>query len=199
MNRYIDKIIDYHLNKRFITRIIFLFISSGIILISSSLFGQIFEEFLKNEYSIQIPDSKYYGIVLIIIGLILLFLDIKYVFLPSMFHTQKTTKIISLGNNRFQFIFEKKMRCTPSLTFIKPSYQENKFILTKWNENGFIIEFEKDKFIEEIDFKASSWNGLNFRQRCYIWIINLFRKEKLKRNDYANDFTKRQFDNLNLS
>ena len=60
MNRYIDKIIDYHLNKRFITRIIFLFISSGIILVSSSLFGQIFEEFLKNEYSIQIPDSKYY-------------------------------------------------------------------------------------------------------------------------------------------
>jgi hypothetical protein len=157
------------------------------------------KNFLKNEYNIQIPDLKYYGITLIVIGLILLFIDIKYNFLPSMFHTQKTTKIISLGNNRFQFIFEKKMRCTPSLMFIKPTYDENKFILTKWNENGFIIEFEKDKFILEIDFMADAWKGLNLRQKIYINIINFFRKEKLKQHDYSYAFTKRQFDKLNHS
>jgi hypothetical protein len=38
-----------------------------------------------------------------------------------------------------------------------------------------------------------------FQTKMLFWIINLFRKEKLKRDDYANDFTKRQFDNLNLS
>jgi hypothetical protein len=199
MKEIINKLIDYHLNKRLIDKTILIFIIAGIALISQSILDQIFEEWLKIEYGIQLPDLKFYGIGLILIGLLMLAIDIKYTFLPSMFHTQKTTKIISLGNNRFQFIFEKKMRCTPTICFIKPSYTENKFHILKWDNNGFIIEFEKNKPIEELDFWADAWDGLNYRQKLYLFLINLFRKKnnQLKKHEYSDGFANRQIQKLN--
>lgn len=199
MKEIIIKLIDYHLNKRLIDKIILIFIITGIALISQSILGQIFEEWLKIEYGIKLPDLKLYGIGLILIGLLMLAIDIKYTFLPSMFHTQKTTKIISLGNNKFQFIFEKKMRCTPTICFIKPLYQENKYNILKLDNNGFIIEFEKNKYIEEIDYCADSWDGLNYRQKVYLFLINLLRKKnnQLKKNEYSDSFANRQIQKLN--
>lgn len=193
------KIADYYLTKSLSDKMIFKLFTVGLILCTEGLVSILFQEWIKKEFNIELPNLTILGIVFIVSSIIWLSIKVKYQLLPSIHNTQKTTKIIYLGDNKYQFIFEKKMRCTPTLIFFSPKYSENNFKIYDWNENGFFIHFEDNKALTKIDFLADSWLGLNFRQKLYIKIINLFRKKdnKLSESNYADSFVYRQQKRIN--
>ena len=67
------------------------------------------------------------------------------------------------------------------------------------DEGGFIVKFEDGKRIEEIQFWADAWDGINFRQKTYLGILNIFRRSqnKLEKRHYENSFSQRKIDAIN--
>jgi hypothetical protein len=199
MNKILDKIVDYYISKTVKDKIVTLLISSGVVLIAQNLFGQLIEQWLFQKYGVTIPDLKLWGAFLIGIGIAVIILDIKFTLIPSVFATTKTTRIIFLGNMKYQFLFDKRMRCAPVICFSKPKYQDNKPSLTNVSNKGFIVEFEKEKLIEEIEFSADAWQGITFQQKIYLSIANFFRNKdnKFHKSEYQSSFVKRQIDRIN--
>ncbi len=101
MIRILEKIVDYYLSNTITNKIIFLLVSSGVVLITQSLFGQIFEQWLTKKYGLFIPDLKIWGIGLIGMELVALIVGIKFSLIPSVFATTKTTRIIYLEKARY--------------------------------------------------------------------------------------------------
>ncbi len=199
MIRLIEKIVDYYVSKTVTNKIILLLVSSGILFIGQSIFGQIVEKLLLDKFNIEAPNLEIWGVILIVFGLLILFIDIKYKLIPSVFATQKNTRIIFLGNGKYQFVFDNKMRVTPTVCFIKPNHKDNSYNISSWDENGFIVDFELDKTIDEIDFWADGWQGLSFIHRIILSIINLFRSKdnKIKKIEYESSYAKRQIHRIN--
>ncbi|MCP4325137.1 MAG: hypothetical protein GY787_25490 [Alteromonadales bacterium] len=199
MIRIIEKVIDYYLARTITNKIIFLFVSSGIFLVAQNIFGQLFEQWLNKEFGVVVPDLKFWGAGFIVIGLTMLAADIKFSLLPSIFATTKTTRIIYLGEGKYQFVFEKRLRTIPVICFEEPKHSDNAYSISSCSENGFIVQFEKGKKLSKIEFWADAWEGLNLQQKAYILLINIFRRkdQKLQPHEYASSFANRQIKKLN--
>lgn len=199
MIRIIEKLVDYYVGRSITNKIIMLFIGSGVFLIGQSIFGQLLEKYLLNEFDIEVHSLEVWGAGFIALGLLILIIDVKYKIIPSVFATTKNTRIIYLGQNKYQFVFDKKMRTIPSICFEKPKHKDNAFTISNWSEQGFIAQFERNKVLEEVQFWADAWQGLNFIQRGLLTFINLFRTKdnKIKSNDYASSYAERQIYKIN--
>lgn len=199
MIRIIEKLVDYYIGRSITNKIIMLFIGSGIFLVGQSVLGQILETYLLREFGVEVQSIELWGVGFIALGLFMLILDIKYKLVPSVFATVKNTRIIYLGNNKYQFVFDKKMRVVPTISFEKPGYNENKCIISNWSEKGFMVQFEENKTLDEIQFWADAWQGLSFIQRGLLTILNLFRRKdnKIKKTDYESSFSKIQIYKIN--
>jgi len=195
----INKIVDYFLTRSIKNQVIKLLMTSGVSLVGQSVIGILFEEWIEQNYGIKLPNFIYVGTALMLLGFIVLYHDIKYTLLPSMFNTVKSSRSIYLGHGRYQFVFDKKMRCAPSICVVKPDHKENKASVEKMDEGGFIVKFEDGKRIEEIQFWADAWDGINFRQKTYLGILNIFRRSqnKLEKRHYENSFSQRKIDAIN--
>lgn len=176
-----------------------LFIGTGVIFIGQGIFGQILEAYLLNEFNIKAPNLELWGSGFIVLGLFILILDVKYKLIPSVFATTKNTRIIYLGSQKYQFVFDKKMRVIPTISFEKPNYKENSCSISNWSESGFIVQFEKNRPIDEIQYWADAWKGLSLTQKALLATVNLFRKEdnKINANAYESSFTERQIHKIN--
>jgi hypothetical protein len=199
MMHIIDKIVDYYLTRSVKNQVIMLLMVGGFYLIAQSVLGLILEGWLKREYNIELPNFIYLGAALMALGLVILFYDIKYTLLPSMFNTVKSSRSIYLGNGKYQFVFDKRMRAAPAIAMVSPNYKINRGSIKKADENGFIVQFEKGKEIPEIQFWADAWEGLNFRQSIYLKIINLFRSKgnKIEKRKFEDSFSQRKIDAVN--
>ncbi len=193
MIHIIEKIVDHCLSRSIKNKVIIILISSGVGLIVQTIAGQIFEAWLIKTYQINLPDLKFWGLGLIFLGLMILYHDIKYSLIPSVFSNIKTSRSIYLGENKYQFVFDEKMRCAPTICFISPKHKENLFYLSNWDENGFIVQFENGKSVPYIDFWADAWEGLNYRQTFYLKLVNVFRKKenRIKNHKCEKDFAER--------
>lgn len=199
MIRIIEKVVDYYLSRSVKNQVILLLMGGGLYLIVQSVLGLVFEEWLKLEYGIEIPNVIYLGLILVTISLVIIYHDIKYSFLPSLFNTVKTSRCIYLGDKTYQFVFDKRMRCSPTICMLKPSPIENGLTVKKIDKNGFIVVFEQGKELSEIQFWADAWEGLNLRQRLYIKAINVFRsrENKIEKRVYENAYSQRKIDAIN--
>ena len=199
MKQIIEKVVDYYLTRNIKNRVILLLVGGGLYLVTQSIFGLVLNEWLKKEYGLEIPNFLYLGLILIFIGLVILIHEIKYSLVPSLFNTIKTTRAIYLGNNNYQFVFDKKMRCPPAICITKPNHKNNKIEVKHIDENGFFIQFQEGKLINEIQFWADAWDGLNIKQKIYIKMANLFRSKenKLEKREYENSFSQRQIEKIN--
>lgn len=198
MIRIIEKLVDYYIGRSITNKIIMLFIGSGIVLIGQSFLGQVLESYLLKEFNIQAPNMELWGSGFIALGLLILTLDVKYKLIPSVFATTKNTRIIYLGNNRYQFVFDQKMRVIPTICFEKPEHRENPYSISNWSESGFIIQFE-NKTLDEVQFWADAWQGLNLIQKAILAVVNLFRRKgnKIKASEYESSFSERQIHKIN--
>ena len=198
MIRIIEKLVDYYIGITVTNKIIMLFIGSGILLIGQSFIGQVLEFYLLKEFNIESPNMELWGSGFIALGLLILVLDVKYKLIPSVFATTKNTRIIYLGNNKYQFVFDKKMRVIPTICFEKPQPRENSCVISNWSESGFIVQFE-NKVLDEIQFWADAWQGLSLIQKAILAVVNLFRSNgnKIKADRYESSYSERQIHKIN--
>jgi hypothetical protein len=199
MIKIFNKFIDYYFSKSLTDKMIYALFIFGLFLTGQGIVQLLFQVWIKKEFGIEIPDTTNLGIILIVGSLIWLYIRIKFQFLPSIFNNIRTTRIIYLQDNKYQFVFDKKMRCAPTIHFVTP-YNEQIERITNWDENGFIVKLKKDSTIEKIEFFANAWSGLNLAQKIHILLINLFKKEreKLSKSTYSDEFIKRQRESLKV-
>ena len=198
MLKLIENIINHYLTRDLSSRIIMLLMVSGIALIGQSFIGVVFEHWLKVEYQIELPDLIPLGVLLVSLGILIYFYNLRYKLALQVFNTEKTSRCIYLGNKKYQFIFDRRMRCIPTICFTSPNHH-NRIEITNWSDIGFTVKFHQHQEIDNISFWADSWLGLNKMQKFFLGLINLFlsHDSKIKATDYEKKLAGEQIQKIN--